>query len=186
MGGRSARVVASTHAAVLDALADVGYHALSIAQVAKQARVHETSIYRRWPTKAELVSDAVIRSALEGVPIPDTGNLERDMVTLLQRVVERLDTPLGAAISQVVATQDEALAGLRRAYWASRKLAVKPFLLQAKERGQLAAWVHPDFAFELFTGPIFLRRTAGEKVSRSYIRKLVASVIAALNAAPTP
>jgi len=181
-GGRSARVVASTHAAVLDALANVGYQALSIAQIAKQAGVHETSIYRRWPTKAQLVSDVIIRSALEGVPVPDTGSFERDMVTLLQRVLDRLDTPLGVAISQVVATQEEALASLRRAYWNSRKVAMRPLVLRAIERGELPGSVQPDFAFDLFTGPILLRRIAGEAVPRKYVRKLVSSIIAGLNA----
>ena len=137
VGGRSARVVASTHAAVLDALAKNGYEALSIAEIARQAGVHETSIYRRWPTKGQLVSDAIIRSALDEIPVPDTGSFHQDMLVFLQYVVRRLRTPVGIAVSQVVVSQAHDLAELRRAYWTSRRKAITPIIARAKQRGEL-------------------------------------------------
>jgi AcrR family transcriptional regulator len=182
VGGRSARVVASTHAAVLDALAKNGYEALSIAEIARQAGVHETSIYRRWPTKGQLVSDAIIRSALEDIAVPDTGSFQQDMLVLLQRVVKRIRTPVGIAVSQVVVSQVQDLAELRRAYWTSRKQAITPIVARAKQRGELPRSVQPQLVLELFSGPMVLRYMSGNQVSMSYLRNLAPRVIAALNA----
>ena len=178
-GGRSARVAASVHSAVLQVLAKQGYQALSIAEVAKRGHVHETSIYRRWRTKAQLVSEAIIRSAAEDVPAMDTGSFHWDVVTLLRRVVARLRTPVGSAVGQVVASQDPELASLRRAYWASRLEVMGAIVSRAQERGEIPHSFDPELALELFSGPILLRITSGKAVSKAYIENLVTQVSAA-------
>jgi AcrR family transcriptional regulator len=47
-GGRSARVRAAAIAATLAELAETGYSALSLENVARRAGVHKTTLYRRW------------------------------------------------------------------------------------------------------------------------------------------
>ena len=47
-------------------LATVGYGAFSVEAVAARARTGKASIYRRWPTKQELVLDAL----LQALPTP--------------------------------------------------------------------------------------------------------------------
>jgi AcrR family transcriptional regulator len=181
-GGRSARVVASVHSAVLEVLAKRGYQALSIAEVATHARVHETSIYRRWGTKAQLVSEAVIRSAAEEVPAVDTGSFRGDVVTLLRRVVARLRTPIGNAVGLVVVSQEPELAALRSAYWTSRLRVMGTIVTRAQERGEMRRSFDPQLALEMFSGPILLRLTSGKQVSEHYLEELVTRVIAALQA----
>ena len=84
-GGRATRV----RSAVLDAtsmlLSEVGYDQLSVEAVASRAGVHKTTVYRRWPTKPELIAEAALVQAAEAVPIPDTGTLLGDLQTLLAR-----------------------------------------------------------------------------------------------------
>src|SRR6266481_5757247 len=53
--GRSERVVKSVLEAAVVELAESGYSAFRIEQVAAKAGVNKTTIYRRWPTKTELV-----------------------------------------------------------------------------------------------------------------------------------
>ena len=73
-GGRyldSSRDVVLREAALV-LLAEVGYDRLTMDAVAARARAGKTTIYRRWPGKAELVVDAL--NSLKGVPksrIPD-------------------------------------------------------------------------------------------------------------------
>ncbi|TSB45972.1 TetR/AcrR family transcriptional regulator [Alkalicoccobacillus porphyridii] len=43
----------------LDLLAQVGYDSLTIEAIAQQARVGKATIYRRWPSKVELVIEAI-------------------------------------------------------------------------------------------------------------------------------
>ena len=179
-GGRSARVAASVHASVLALLAAQGYQALSVPDVAKRAGVHETSIYRRWRNKAGLVSDVIIRNASEHVPAADTGAFSSDIVALLRKVVARLATPLGNAVSQLVASQDPDLGRLRHAYWESRLTVVAEIVERAKSRGELPRSVEPRLVNEMFSGPIMLRLTSGKQVSARYIHELVRRVTAGL------
>ena len=78
---------AQAHKAILDAtlelLAEEGFHGLSIEAVAAKAGVGKTTIYRRWPSKDELVIDA-IREVQIDLSIVDTGNFRNDLVTLLK------------------------------------------------------------------------------------------------------
>ena len=183
-GGRSARVVTAVHAAVLQVLAEGGYEELSVADVAKRAGIHETSIYRRWQTKAKLVSDAIIRSAAEGAPVVDTGTFHGDILALLHQVVARLHTPLGNAVGRVVASQDPGLATLRREYWASRLQGMRQIVLRAQARGEMPLSFGPELALELFSGPILLRLTSGKTVGDRYLENLVPRVTVALKAKP--
>src|ERR1700730_2303551 len=55
-----------------------GYAALNMDEVAERAEVAKTTLYRRWPTKDHLAV-AVAAQILGEVPIPDTGDLRRDL-----------------------------------------------------------------------------------------------------------
>src|SRR3954447_4114249 len=46
--------------AAFDELSEVGYTAFAVEAVAARARTGKASIYRRWPTKQELVMDALL------------------------------------------------------------------------------------------------------------------------------
>jgi AcrR family transcriptional regulator len=73
--------------ATLDLLAEVGYDDLTTAEVARRAGAGKATIYRRWPSKAELVVAAVGR--MGGDPprledLPDTGTLRGDLAALFR------------------------------------------------------------------------------------------------------
>jgi AcrR family transcriptional regulator len=94
-GGRSARVRTSVLEATIDVLSESGFDTLSIKEVADRAKVHESSIYRRWGTKADLAIDALLSVAQLEVPTPDTGSLREDLLALLRAIAGFLGTPLG-------------------------------------------------------------------------------------------
>src|SRR6202043_4009567 len=64
--------------AAWDLLSAGGYEGLNVDEVAERAAVAKTTLYRRWPTKDHLVT-AVAAQMLGEVPIPDTGDLRRDL-----------------------------------------------------------------------------------------------------------
>jgi AcrR family transcriptional regulator len=76
---------------VLDAaiveLARSGYAGFRMDEVVSMARVNKTTIYRRWPNRAALVTALVdrMRKPLRESPLPDTGQLERDLVEAFTR-----------------------------------------------------------------------------------------------------
>src|SRR5260370_7974649 len=55
-----------------------GYAALNMDDVAERAGVAKTTLYRRWPTKDHLATAVAAEMLGEG-PIPDTGDLRRDL-----------------------------------------------------------------------------------------------------------
>lgn len=69
--------------ATLDVLAHAGYEGTTVDLVAERAGAARATVYRRWPTKADLVLDAVRRlgpDELDLGQLPDTGTLRGDLV----------------------------------------------------------------------------------------------------------
>jgi AcrR family transcriptional regulator len=99
--GRSARGQATTealHRAVQELLEEVGYRALTIEGVAARSGVAKTSIYRRWPSKAEMVFDLILHSSAELPAMEDRGSLTGDIEALSARIVALVAGPLGRRI----------------------------------------------------------------------------------------
>ena len=91
--------------AAIDVLGEVGYTAMTMDMVAMRAKAGKATVYRRWPSKEELVLDAVARmkgSALDLTDLPDTGELREDLIALFrpqsaQEDRRRLDAMAGLA-----------------------------------------------------------------------------------------
>lgn len=83
---RGPRVVESVLRATLEEVASVGYGGLSVEAVASRARVAKTTIYRRFATKAALMHAALVSTLTRAIPVPDTGSLRVDLVTMARAV----------------------------------------------------------------------------------------------------
>jgi AcrR family transcriptional regulator len=77
--------------ATLDALAEVGFEALSMADVARRANSTTPAVYRRYPGKTELVIAAVDHE-LTSLPKdpPDCGSLRADLVAWARLTADAL------------------------------------------------------------------------------------------------
>jgi AcrR family transcriptional regulator len=80
--GRSEDVVRRVFDAALAELAHSGYSAFRMETVTGEAGVNKTTIYRRWPTRAALITALVdrMREPIDATPLPDTGSLEHDLI----------------------------------------------------------------------------------------------------------
>ena len=158
-GGRSARVRAAVLTATLHAVAEHGADAISISEIARQAEVHETSIYRRWPTKEHLLLDALLDYSEARLPIPDTGTLRGDLVAFATAVTAYLDSPLGRTLARTmaVASDDDALAASRAQFWKSRLDLASAMIARAKDRGEVQADLDAAAALELVIAPLHFR-----------------------------
>lgn len=87
LGGRSEQVVRRVLDAAIVELAHSGYAGFRMGEVVSRAAVNKTTVYRRWPSRAALITAAVerMRKPLRNTPLPDTGNLERDLVEAFTR-----------------------------------------------------------------------------------------------------
>ena len=78
-------------AAVLRLLEDMSYSELTIAAIARSAGVGKPTLYLRWPSKASVVADAVVR-VMSADPFPDLGDVRSDLVAGLREMIHRFAT----------------------------------------------------------------------------------------------
>lgn len=87
---RGAKLEAALLQAAWDELTAVGYAALTMEGVAARARTGRAVLYRRWPSRSELVLAASRRhAAIDSMAVPDTGSLREDLLELLRHLSER-------------------------------------------------------------------------------------------------
>src|SRR5215475_7206265 len=95
-GGRSARVQAAVHQAVIDLAREHGEAQLTIPAVAERAGVNPTTIYRRWGTLQALLAELAARHETEARTL-SSGNLRTDLETYAIRTLADLTRPGGIA-----------------------------------------------------------------------------------------
>jgi AcrR family transcriptional regulator len=157
-GGRSARVHAAVLKATIEVLFESGFDALSIREVAERAEVHESSIYRRWGTKADLVVDALLSRAMLEIPTPDTGSLREDLLATARAVAGYFGTPLGENLVRMALRNDlPSLEAVRDKYWDDRFTRASAILDRAEDRGELRSGVDRFLTIETLVGPLYLR-----------------------------
>jgi AcrR family transcriptional regulator len=176
-GGRSARVRSAVLEATAEVLAEGGYGRLSVDEVAARAGVHKTTIYRRWATKPDLVLAALLSRSDTVIELPDSGDLESDLLVFLRSVAANLASPLGGAL--VVATMRTTAearepASVRHRFWEERLDRARVRLERAKQEGDLSPNVDTELVVEALVSPIFFRTfVRGEPVDDDFLRSLV-------------
>ena len=117
-----------------------GYPALSMERVAERAKASKASLYRRWPSKVELVMAAIYDLLPEPATTVDTGSLRGDLLALLRTAADLLAGPAGTAIRGLVsdALRDPELAVQLRTYTRGRSVAaMEDVIRRAVGRGEL-------------------------------------------------
>lgn len=97
-GGRSARVKSNVLEQALLELSENGYLTFSIGAVAKRAQVHETTIYRRWATREELILDTVSEYTNSKLTTTNSGSLILDLEHSIRSIANLIQTPIGSTL----------------------------------------------------------------------------------------
>jgi AcrR family transcriptional regulator len=180
---RGQQLDAALFRATLEELAETGYAKLTMEGIAERARASKASLYRRWPTRIELVMDAVYHSLPDPVS-PNTGSLRGDLFTALRRIADVLAGPAGEALrgvlSDVLGDQERTAQARRN----SQGLAGRTMLeitRRAVDRGEIdPAAVTPR---RLETGQALLRNHFlfnGVPIPDSVIAEIVDEVLVPL------
>ena len=95
-------------AVTLRLLQEHGYERLTVDAVASEARASKATVYRRWPSKAELVLAAFIEGVCQIAAPPDTGTLRGDLMYLGESIcahgVISSPAPFAPCLSKRLAT----------------------------------------------------------------------------------
>lgn len=184
-GGRSARIRSAVLSAAAEVLVERGYDGVEIPDVARRAGVHPTTVYRRWPTKARLVGEALLERSRTLSPTPDTGALATDLERLLIDGAALVRTPAIRALFQVLiagATDTGTeTASARDRFWAAHRTEAGAIVDRAVARGELPEATDPSALIDLVIGPAVLRLLLmGQDLDEDQARRIVARAIASL------
>lgn len=157
---RGAGFVARVMAGVREDLARVGYEALSVPDLASRLGVNRTSIYRRWPTKRDLVAAALSETTGPEFQASDTGDLRRDLTDLCQAIGRQAETPFARAMLRTLMAEqtsidaDDLIAEISRRRPAP---AGADFMAQAIARGEISRRVDPVLVLSVLSGAVIQR-----------------------------
>lgn len=187
MTDRSERVRREVLGATLELLRDDGVERLTVESVSARSGVAKTTIYRHWPTKFELVIDAVGMHD-QPVPTPDTGELRSDLYAYFATV---LDLQLQARMTPIIATlldaaqRDPEYARLHEHLSRERTQPLRTLLELAQLRGHLHPGVVLDDCVEILLGPLLSRALVARRpITGDFLEFVVETFLAALATEP--
>jgi AcrR family transcriptional regulator len=146
--------------ATLALLAERGFQAATMDAIAARAGVGKNTIYRRWPSKEDLIVDALSELAPEPTPTAkdDLRALLLDYLHGQEREFAdpRIGKLLPGLLGELQSNPEFALVWVDRVV-RPRRRAIVAVLTSALERGELREGVDPDLVADLLLGPPFLR-----------------------------
>ncbi|MEU2597988.1 TetR/AcrR family transcriptional regulator [Streptomyces hirsutus] len=88
--------------AALEQLSTVGWNGLTMEGVAAGAQTGKAAVYRRWPSKEDLVADALRAGLPPFDAAPDGGDVRGDLLTLCLRARDAMFSRPGLALRSVI------------------------------------------------------------------------------------
>jgi AcrR family transcriptional regulator len=170
--------------AALEGLAEVGYDRLTMDEIAARAHAGKGALYRRWPSKAALVVDALVawREQLAPLDPPDTGSLRGDIDAIVAAVPDFSDSDqrmMGviSGIATAAARDPELAAAFRGQVFDRPRSLLRGVLDHAAERGEIPPGRQLDLVPDILIGLNMIRLVLGQPPDREFIRRVFAEVI---------
>jgi AcrR family transcriptional regulator len=177
-GGRTARNKAAVFEATASLVAERGYDAVTMTDIAKRAGVAATSLYRRWGDVRALMMDVAVERLMRERPLPDTGSLRGDLRAWARAIAANLTSREGSSFFRaVIATTTPAGAdGSKRSAALKRRGEQLAMMLdRARRRGEKP----PDVAdvMDHLLAPLYVRALFGRPLTRAVVDRLVERLI---------
>ena len=146
-------------AVTLQLLQEHGYDRLTLEAVATTAKASKATLYRRWPTKAELVLAAFVEGTRENKVEPDTGTLRGDLLSLGEAICAHVSAHASTIRAVLVETSRiaELDAMMHEQVLDERKAYMKHVLARAVERGEIAADAITEDLWDVLPGYLIYR-----------------------------
>jgi AcrR family transcriptional regulator len=170
--------------AALEVLAETGYDGMTVDMVAARAKAGKATLYRRWPSKAELVMDAVAcmkKSHIDLDDLPDTGTLRGDLVAMIKTPSIKdgeKKLRIMAGLISLLSRNPELTEAANSALVEPRASINRVFYRRAVERGEISADVDVDslsmVAVSMTTYRVLIQR---KQVDRAFLISLIDGVL---------
>ncbi|MDD4867639.1 MAG: TetR/AcrR family transcriptional regulator [Mycobacterium sp.] len=146
-------------AVTLRLLQEHGYDQLTVDAVASAAHASKATVYRRWPSKAELVLAAFTEGVRRVAVPPNTGTLRGDLLRLGETICEEGGQHASTirAVMVEVSRHPALNAALQHQFLDQRQTLLKHVLQQAVDRGEINADAVTDELWDLLPGYLIFR-----------------------------
>jgi AcrR family transcriptional regulator len=155
---RDSSLDARAIAATLELLVEHGFEATTVQAVAKRSGVHASALYRRWPSRIELIEDAIF-PGFDPPSVEPTGDLSADLLRFLQAYLAAFGSPaMRAAAPGLMAHRQSAGSGRSPEHYL--RISARPQfkdILRAAPPGSVDPDIDPDDAFDILLGAILAR-----------------------------
>lgn len=173
---REAEILAIT----LQLLQQHGYDRLSVEAVATQAKASKATVYRRWPSKADLVLAAFIEGTRTTLFPPGTGSLRGDLLVLGETVCRQAcehGRTMRAVLNEM--SHNPGLSeAMQNEFVHQRKLVMYRVLDDAIARGEIDASKINEEIYDLLPGYLVFRAlVSGRPPTEDTVRILVDEVL---------
>jgi AcrR family transcriptional regulator len=186
---RSAAADEAILAATLELLTERGYGGLTMISVIDRAGVSSATLYRRWPTKHDLVV-AAVASVVPSSVDTDTGTLAGDLAALLGSIAASIAArreDIAESLAMETKHNAELAAALRDKFLVPRVAQIDAIVRRATARGELCASPSGEMALSLVAGPVYHRAfVLGEPLTPAFLRRAVSYAQRGLGAVPCP
>lgn len=161
-------------------LQEHGYDGLTVDAVAMTARASKATVYRRWPSKAELVLAAFSEGVRQVAVPPETGSLRGDLLRIGQLVCEQARQHASTMRAVLVEVSRNAALNdvMQHQFVNQRKALIQNILRQAVERGEIDQAAISDELWDVLPGYLIFRSiVAGRPPTQRTVQALVDDVI---------
>ena len=177
-----------TRRAILDAaiaeLQERGYAALTIEGIAARAGAGKQTIYRWWPSKADVVLDAMLDLATTVITQPDEGSLPADLDSFLVSTFrQRGQAPALSGLMAQSVLDPVFATEFRERFLFARRAALRVLLDRARDRGEIVPEVGTELLLDVVFGVLWYRLLVGHApLDEDAGRELSALIVRATSA----
>jgi AcrR family transcriptional regulator len=162
--------------ATIEELALLDYGGLTFERVAARAGVNKTTLYRRWPKKADLVHASLISLTEAASPGPSTGSLRGDLLKISRQFVRFATSLDGQSLLRLrlMKRPEPELAAIAKALHAKQQGERERLVSAAIDRGELRPDADPRILVDMLGGALQIRLFfRNERVDGPLIAKMV-------------
>jgi AcrR family transcriptional regulator len=173
-----------SRATVLEVTAELllerGFAGVSVDEITRRSGIAKTTIYRHWPTRADLLRDACssIGTPLE---VPDTGSFEGDVTSLLTSLAHLLRSEKWTSVLPSVidaAERDPDIAAVYSRLQEGYSAPLQSIIQRAMHKGELSKTTDAALLVAALTGPLFYRRWfSREPLTTAFAKQIVRLVL---------
>lgn len=145
-------------------LNDRGGAGLTIEAIARRAGVGKPTIYRWWPTLADIVLEALLRQADTDIPVPSFDSLGENLGQFLRQSMKAITDGGGVHLRFLMAhaQQDEEFRErFRENFVAKRRAVLNSIFHKAVERGQIGPEQNLELLLDVVFGAMWYRLLTG-------------------------